>query len=171
MSHPIHLVLYNFSVFLSASKRSYTSSHLILYLSNSQHSPQEPHLRWPLFFFYLGLLTHVSQPYISTGLGSTQRILNCMSGLIHVGECLQYRYYLLYSGDIAVGTGTGYGLDGRGVGVRLLVGARFFPLHFFRTGSGPHSASDSMETRDHPFPRVKRLGLEVDRSPLTSSEA
>jgi hypothetical protein len=33
---------------------------------------------------------------------------------------------------------TGYGLDGLGVGVRVLVGASFFPLHVVQAGSGAH---------------------------------
>jgi hypothetical protein len=45
------------------------------------------------------------------------------------------------SWDSAVGIGTGYGLDGRGVGVRVPVEAIFFPLHVVQTGSGAHPAS------------------------------
>jgi hypothetical protein len=45
------------------------------------------------------------------------------------------------SRDSAIGIATGYGLDGRGVGVRVPVGARFSPLHVDHTGSGAHPAS------------------------------
>jgi hypothetical protein len=34
-----------------------------------------------------------------------------------------------------------YGLDSRGVGVRVPVVVTFSPLHFLRTGSGAHKAS------------------------------
>jgi hypothetical protein len=46
--------------------------------------------------------------------------------LILITFCLEVR-----DQDNAVGIATGYGLDGQGVGVRVLVGARFFssPLH------------------------------------------
>jgi hypothetical protein len=45
------------------------------------------------------------------------------------------------SRDSAVGIATGYGLDGRGVGVRLPVGPRFSLLRVVQTGSGAHPAS------------------------------
>jgi hypothetical protein len=45
------------------------------------------------------------------------------------------------SRDNVVGIATGYRLDGRGVGVRVLVEARFCPLHVVQTGSGAHPAS------------------------------
>jgi hypothetical protein len=46
----------------------------------------------------------------------------------------------------SVGIATGYGLDGRGVGVRVPVGTRFSPLHIVQTGSGAHLASYPMGT-------------------------
>jgi hypothetical protein len=41
----------------------------------------------------------------------------------------------------SVGIATGYVLDGRGVGVRVPVGARFSPLHVVQTDYGAHPAS------------------------------
>jgi hypothetical protein len=38
---------------------------------------------------------------------------------------------------IRVATATAYGLDDRGVGVRVPVGSEFSPLHIIQTGSGP----------------------------------
>jgi hypothetical protein len=40
------------------------------------------------------------------------------------------------SRDIAVGIATGYGLDGRSVGIRAPVGARISPFHVVKTGYG-----------------------------------
>jgi hypothetical protein len=45
------------------------------------------------------------------------------------------------SWDSSVGIATGYGLDGRGVRVRVPVKARFYLLHFIQTGSVTQSAS------------------------------
>jgi hypothetical protein len=50
------------------------------------------------------------------------------------------------SRDSEVGITTGYGLDSRGVGVRVPVGARFSPLHGVQTGSVAHSASYPVAT-------------------------
>jgi hypothetical protein len=41
------------------------------------------------------------------------------------------------SRDRAVDKETGYGLDDRGVGVRVPIGVRFSLLHIVQTGSGP----------------------------------
>jgi hypothetical protein len=40
--------------------------------------------------------------------------------------------------DSVVGIATGYGLDDREVGDRVLVGSRIFILHVTQTGSGVH---------------------------------
>jgi hypothetical protein len=50
------------------------------------------------------------------------------------------------SQNSAVGTATGYGLDGRGVGVRDPVGAGFSSRHVVQTGSGAHPDSNTMDT-------------------------
>jgi hypothetical protein len=64
----------------------------------------------------------------------------------------------------AVGIATDYGLDDRGVGVR--VGSEFSLLHVVQTGSGAHPASYPMGTGGS-FPGGKAAGA---RSwPLTSS--
>jgi hypothetical protein len=39
-----------------------------------------------------------------------------------------------------MGIATGYGLEGRGVGVRVPVRARFFLLYVVQTSSGVHAA-------------------------------
>jgi hypothetical protein len=46
----------------------------------------------------------------------------------------------------AVGIATGYALDEREVGVRVLIGARFSPLHVVQTSSGAYPASYPMGT-------------------------
>jgi hypothetical protein len=48
--------------------------------------------------------------------------------------------------DSIVGIATGYGLDGRGVGVRVLVKARFFSHYIIQAGSGTHPTSYLMGT-------------------------
>jgi hypothetical protein len=73
------------------------------------------------------------------------------------------------SRDSAVGIATGYGLDGRGVGVRVPVGARFSPLHVVQTGPGASPASYPMGSGSS-FPGVKRPGREADDSPPTNAE-
>jgi hypothetical protein len=75
----------------------------------------------------------------------------------------------IWSRDSAVGTAADYGLEGREVGGRVLVGARFSPLHVVQTGSGAHSASytkgiGAISTV------VKRPERKVDHSPPTSAE-
>jgi predicted lipoprotein with Yx(FWY)xxD motif len=68
--------------------------------------------------------------------------------------------------DIAIG----YGLDGRKIGVRVLIGQEFSPLHVAQTDSEAHAASYPMCTGGR-FPRgAKRTGREADHSPLTSAE-
>jgi hypothetical protein len=63
--------------------------------------------------------------------------------------------------DSAVGIATGYGLDGRGVGIQAPVGARFFPRHIFHISTGVPGA---------PSPEVKGPGRVADHSPPTSAE-
>jgi hypothetical protein len=60
------------------------------------------------------------------------------------------------SRDSAVDIATGYGLDGRGVRVRVPVGARFFHLQVVQTGFGVHPASYSMGTKSS-FPGGKAV--------------
>jgi hypothetical protein len=48
---------------------------------------------------------------------------------------------IVKSWDSAVGIATGYGLDIRGVGVRILVGQEFSFLHVVQTGSEVHPTS------------------------------
>jgi hypothetical protein len=45
------------------------------------------------------------------------------------------------SRDSVFGIAAGYGLDDRGVGVRVLVGSEFSLLHVVQTGSWVHPAS------------------------------
>jgi hypothetical protein len=45
-----------------------------------------------------------------------------------------------------VGIANGYGLDDRGVRVRVPVGSRIFSLHVVQTGSGVHLTSYPMGT-------------------------
>jgi hypothetical protein len=68
---------------------------------------------------------------------------------------------VIRSRDSSVGIVTGYGLDDRGVGVRVPVGTRIFSLHIVQTGSRASPASSS---------GLKRLGREADDSHPTSAE-
>jgi hypothetical protein len=65
----------------------------------------------------------------------------------------------------AVGIPTGYGLDGRGVGIQVLVGQDFSPVHIVQTKSGVHPASCPMGA-----PGVKRPGREADHLPPNSAK-
>jgi hypothetical protein len=56
--------------------------------------------------------------------------------------------------NIAVGIVADYGLDSRGVGVHVLVGANFCPFHIVDTSSGVLPASYPKGTRDS-FPGDK----------------
>jgi hypothetical protein len=48
-------------------------------------------------------------------------------------------FVFIWSRDSSVGIGIGYGLDDRGVRVRVLVGSKEFSfLHVVQTGSGAH---------------------------------
>jgi hypothetical protein len=61
------------------------------------------------------------------------------------------------SWDSVVGIATGYGLDDRGVGVRVPVRSRISLLHVIQTGSGAHPASYPMGTGGS-VPRAKATG-------------
>jgi hypothetical protein len=56
---------------------------------------------------------------------------------------------------VETGKATGYGLDDRGLGVRILVVKTF--LHVVQTGSGAHPTSYPMGTFSS-FPRGKAAG-------------
>jgi hypothetical protein len=71
--------------------------------------------------------------------------------------------------DSVVGIATGYGLDDRGVGVRVPVGSQFSLLHVVQTGSGAHLSSYTIGNGAH-SPGVKRPGSEAHHSPPTSAE-
>jgi hypothetical protein len=62
-----------------------------------------------------------------------------------------------------VGIATGYGLDDRGVGVRVPVGSRIFS-----TSSRP--ALGSTQPTNQWLPGVKRQGREADQSSSSSAE-
>jgi hypothetical protein len=74
------------------------------------------------------------------------------------------------SRDDAVGVATGYGMDGRGVGVRVPVGDKISLLSMlFRRVLGPIQPPIRWFSGTL-FPRVKRPGREADYSPSTSVE-
>jgi hypothetical protein len=74
------------------------------------------------------------------------------------------------SRDSSVGVVTGYGQDGRWVGVRVSVGARIFSSPRLPDRSwGPSSLLSNGYRRLFP-PGVKRPGRQADRSPPTSAE-
>jgi hypothetical protein len=59
--------------------------------------------------------------------------------------------FLSYAGggiaqSLSVGIAMDYGLDGRGIGVRVPVEENFSPFHVVQTGSGAHPASYPMGT-------------------------
>jgi hypothetical protein len=63
------------------------------------------------------------------------------------------------------GIATGYGLDDRGVGVRVPIGSRIFFSSLVQSGSGVHP------TTSYPMgTAVKRPGCEADHSPPVSAE-
>jgi hypothetical protein len=62
----------------------------------------------------------------------------------------------------SVGIATGYGVDGREVGVRIPIGVRFSPLPVSQTGAGAHPASYPVFIGGS-FPKAKAAGA------LTSS--
>jgi hypothetical protein len=74
------------------------------------------------------------------------------------------------SRDSVVGIATGYGLDDRGVGVRIPVGQEFSLLHVVQTVSGTHPASYAMGTGVSFLRGVKRQARESDHSPPASAE-
>jgi hypothetical protein len=71
-------------------------------------------------------------------------------------------------GSVA-GVATRYGLDDRGIGVRVPVGLRIFLLHVVQTGSGVHLTSYPMCTGAL-SPGVKRPGREFDHLPPANTE-
>jgi hypothetical protein len=71
------------------------------------------------------------------------------------------KMFVLWKWDSAVGIATGYGRDGRGVGVRVPVEARFSPLHVIQTGPGAHAASYPKGTGSS-FLGVEWPGREAD---------
>jgi hypothetical protein len=79
---------------------------------------------------------------------------------------LQFAIFFLEWMDSAVGIETGYGLDGRGVGVPVPVGVRFFSYPRRPDRSGAHPASYPMGTGGS-FPGGK--APEAWSWPLTSS--
>jgi hypothetical protein len=69
----------------------------------------------------------------------------------------------------ATGTAKGYVFDGRAINVRVPAEIRYFYPHR-HTGSGAHSASYTMDTRDSSLGGVKPPGNEANHSPETSGE-
>jgi hypothetical protein len=67
-------------------------------------------------------------------------------------------WHFIRSRDSVVGIATSYGLDDRGVGVRVLVGSRIF------------SSPNRPDRQGALSPRIKRPGREVDHKPQTSAE-
>jgi hypothetical protein len=58
---------------------------------------------------------------------------------------------------IGVGIATGYGLNNRGVGVRVPAGSKIFYSHVVQTDSGAYPTSNSMDTGGA-FPGFKLAG-------------
>jgi hypothetical protein len=68
--------------------------------------------------------------------------------------------------DSAVGTATGYGMDGRGC---IPGRCKFFTLHSVQTGSGANPTSCPMGIGDY-FPGVQRPLRVTDHSPPSNAE-
>jgi hypothetical protein len=81
---------------------------------------------------------------------------------------LLYNIYLGMSRDSTVSITTGYGLDDRGVGVRVPIGSRIF-FTSSRPALGPIQPPIQWVTGAL-IPEVKRQGREADHSPPTSVE-
>jgi hypothetical protein len=73
------------------------------------------------------------------------------------------------SWDSVVGVATGYGLDDRGVGVRVPVGSRIFSSPRRPDRLWGHPASYQMGIRDS-SPGIKRPGREANHSPTADAE-
>jgi hypothetical protein len=73
------------------------------------------------------------------------------------------------NGDSAVGIATGYGLDGRGIGVRVPVAAKYFLSASSTTVLGP-TQPPVQWVLGALSPGVKRPGREADHSTPTSAE-
>jgi hypothetical protein len=112
--------------------------------------PRSDHER---FFAYPSSSTFIYHP--------TNRLYTVVKGTIE-------KPIISWSRDSAVGIATGYGLDDRGVGVRVPVGSRIF---FYSTSSrpalGPMQPLIQWVSRAL-SPGVKRPGSEADHKPPTS---
>lgn len=68
-----------------------------------------------------------------------------------------------------VGIATGFGLDGRGFGVRVPLGAKFSLIHDFHVGSGVTQPLIQWVPREISS-GIKRRGREANHSTLTSAK-
>jgi hypothetical protein len=96
--------------------------------------------------------------------------------IYHTVPLLIVRTHILYinflpyrSRDSIVGVATCYGLENRGVGVRVPVRSQIL-LHVIQTGSGAYPASYPVGTEGS-FRGGKAAGRELDQSPATNAEA
>jgi hypothetical protein len=100
----------------------------------------------------------------------------CNCQIVTIANVVLYRrptYFSYYrttkSRDIIVGIATGYGLDGRGVGVQVPVGSRIFssPRCPDRLWGSTNLLSNGYGGT---FPEIKRPGREADNSFPASAE-
>jgi hypothetical protein len=96
----------------------------------------------------------------------------CVPANFYMPETIFMELVFIYglslgSRDSSVGIETDYGLDDRGVGVRVPAGSRIF--HVVRTATGVHQASFPKGTVNS-LPRLKRPGLRTDHSASASDE-
>jgi hypothetical protein len=82
---------------------------------------------------------------------------------------LENIYFGFGSRDSVVGIATGYGLDDKGIGVRVPLGQEFSLLHVVQTDTGAHPVSCRMGNGAL-SPGVKRQGSEFDQSSPTGAE-
>jgi hypothetical protein len=94
------------------------------------------------------------------------------TGLVQCDKCIQKfcaEPQNFRSRDSVVGIATGYGLDNRGVRVRVRQGQEFSLLHVVRTGSGAHPTSIQW-VPGALSPGVMQQGREADHLAPTSVE-
>jgi hypothetical protein len=98
-----------------------------------------------------------------------QELITDFYNSLLINTCFYIDINIYKSRDSIVGIATGYGLDDRGVGVRVPVGQECSHLHVVQTGSGVQPTSYPKGTGPFP-PEAKRPGRVADHSPPASAD-
>jgi hypothetical protein len=129
--------------------------YLLIYSYGFRSGVGAPH------WWLAGAPSHISQALI--GCPSVSGLLICfLSTRISINKFRLNKIYWVWSLDRAVGIATGYGLDDRGVGVRVPVGSRIF---LFSASCRPVLGSTQPPIQwivEALSPGVKRPGREAD---------